>query len=131
MKITKRFTKALKDYNGRAQSTREAIKDLNEKKTLTIFCHLTKRDITLSMTAEDGEMALNMLYSDAGRDENNPMRPVINNADAWGQTAEQKRFLMSFLPTDPETLDRLNNFSKAWMFGRNEDGTKKNKTQSV
>jgi len=33
MKITKRFTKALKDYNGRAQSTREAIKDLNEKKT--------------------------------------------------------------------------------------------------
>ena len=131
MKITKRFTKALKGYNGRAQSTREAIKDLNEKKTLTIFCHLTKTDITLSMTAEDGEMALNMLYSDAGRDENNPMRPVINNADAWGQTAEQKRFLMSFLPTDPDTLDSLNNFSKAWMFGRNEDGTKKNKTQSV
>tara|TARA_R100000329_G_scaffold151046_2_gene145672 strand:+ start:774 stop:1163 length:390 start_codon:yes stop_codon:yes gene_type:complete len=129
--MTKRFTKALKDYNGRAQSTREAIKELNEKKSLTIFCHLTKRDITLSMTTEDAEMALNMLYSDAGKDENNPMRPVINNADAWGQTAEQKRFLMSFLPTDAETLDSLNNFSKAWMFGRNENGTKKNKTQSV
>ena len=129
--MTKRFTKALRDYNGRAQSTREAIKELNEKKTLTIFCHLTKTDINLSMTAEDAEMALNMLFSDAGRDENNPMRPVINNADAWGQTAEQKRFLMSFLPTDPETLDSLNNFSKAWMFGRNENGTKKNKTESV
>ena len=97
-----------------------------DMKTLTIFCHLTKRDITLSMTAEDGEMALNMLYSDAGRDESNPMRPVINNAaDAWGQTAEQKRFLMSFLPTDPETLDSLNNFSKAWMFGRNENEQRK------
>ena len=36
MKMTKRFTKALKDYNGRAQSTREAIKELNEKKALTI-----------------------------------------------------------------------------------------------
>ena len=47
------------------------------------------------------------------------------------QTAEQKRFLMSFLPTDPETLDSLNNFSKAWMFGRKENGTKKDKTQSV
>lgn len=129
--MTKRFTKALRDYNGRAQSTRQAIKELNEKKTLTIFCHLTKTDITLNMTAEDAEMALNMLFSDAGRDENNPMRPVINNADAWGQTAEQKRFLMSFLPTDPETLDSLNNFSKAWMFGRKENGTKKNKTQSV
>jgi len=129
--MTKRFTKALRDYNGRAQSTRQAIKELNEKKTLTIFCHLTKTDINLSMTAEDAEMALNMLYSDAGRDENNPMRPVINNADAWGQTAEQKRFLMSFLPTDPETLDSLNNFSKAWMFGREENGTKKEKTQSV
>ena len=129
--MTKRFTKALRDYNGRAQSTRQAIKELNEKKTLTIFCHLTKTDINLSMTAEDAEMALNMLFSDAGRDENNPMRPVINNADAWGQTAEQKRFLMSFLPTDPETLDSLNNFSKAWMFGREENGTKKEKTQSV
>ena len=131
MKITKRFTKALRDYNGRAQSTREAIKELNEKKTLTIFCHLTKRNITLNMTTEDAEMALNMLYSDAGRDESDPMRPVINNADAWGQTAEQKRFIMSFLPTDPETLDSLNNFSKAWMFGRKENGTKKDKTQSV
>lgn len=129
--MTKRFTKALRDYNGRAQSTRQAIKELNEKKTLTIFCHLTKRNIDLNMTAEDAEMALNMLFSDAGRDENNPMRPVINNADAWGQTAEQKRFLMSFLPTDPETLDSLNNFSKDWMFGRKKNGTKKNKTQSV
>lgn len=104
---------------------------LEKTEKLTIFCHLTKRNITLNMTAEDGEMALNMLYSDAGRDESDPMRPVINNADAWGQTAEQKRFLMSFLPTDPETLDSLNNFSKAWMFGRKENGTKKDKTQSV
>ena len=34
---------------------------LEKTEKLTIFCHLTKRNITLNMTAEDGEMALNML----------------------------------------------------------------------
>ena len=125
MRINKRFTKALKEYNEKAESIKKTIADLHAK--VTIFCHLTKKNITLDMTTEDAEMALNMLYSDFKEDLSDPKNPVLS----WDRTPEQTRFIMSFIPTDQDTLNTLHSFSKAWMFGRNEDGTKKNKTQSV
>ena len=100
---------------------------LEQTEKVPIFCHLTKKNITLDMTTEDAEMALNMLYSDFKEDLSDPKNPVVS----WDRTPEQTRFIMSFIPTDQDTLNTLHSFSKAWMFGRNEDGTKKNKTQSV